>query len=69
MFAEDGTVLIADTPWYSDERSGARMLEERRALFIKRYGFPSDELNSLEFLTDQRLQRTGTALRYPVADT
>ena len=30
------------------------MLEERRALFIRRYGFPSDELNSLEFLTDQR---------------
>ena len=31
------------------------MLEERRTLFIRRYGFPSDELNSLEFLTDQRL--------------
>src|SRR5580704_4878916 len=39
-----GTVLIADTPWYSDEWSGLRMLDERRALFIKRYGFPSDEL-------------------------
>jgi SAM-dependent methyltransferase len=50
-----GTVVIADTPWYSDERSGAQMLEERRSLFIRRYGFPSDELNSLEFLTDQRL--------------
>ena len=48
-------MLIADTPWYSDERSGARMLEERRTLFIRRYGFPSDELHSLEFLTDQRL--------------
>jgi ribose 1,5-bisphosphokinase PhnN len=31
------------------------MLEERRALFIKRYGFPSDGLSSLEYLTDQRL--------------
>ena len=50
-----GTVLIADTAWYSDERSGLRMLEERRALFIKRYGFPSDELKSLEYLTDKRL--------------
>ena len=50
-----GTVLIADTPWYRDELSGAQMLEERRTLFIRRYGFPSDELNSLEFLTDQRL--------------
>jgi SAM-dependent methyltransferase len=53
---EGGTVLLADTPWYSDERSGARMLEERRTSFIRRYGFPSDELNSLEFLTDQRLR-------------
>ena len=52
---DGGTVLIADTPWYSDEWSGLRMLEERRALFIKRYGFPSDELKSLEYLTDQRL--------------
>jgi SAM-dependent methyltransferase len=52
-----GTVLIADTPWYSDEQSGLRMLEERRALFIERYGFPSDGLNSLEYLTDERLTR------------
>jgi SAM-dependent methyltransferase len=51
----DGRVLIADTPWYSDEQSGLRMLEERRASFIKRYGFPSDGLSSLEYLTDQRL--------------
>ncbi len=42
-------MLIADTPWYSDEVSGRRMLEERRALFVKRYGFPSDELKSLEY--------------------
>ena len=35
------------------KQSGRRMLEERRASFIKRYGFPSDELKSLEYLTDQ----------------
>jgi ubiquinone/menaquinone biosynthesis C-methylase UbiE len=52
----NGTVIIADSPWYSDERSGLLMLEERRTLFIKRYGFPSDELRSLEYLTDQRLK-------------
>ena len=51
-----GTVVIADTPWYSDEGSGLQMVEERRRLFIKRYGFPSDALKSLEFLTDQRLE-------------
>ncbi len=51
-----GMVVIADSPWYGDEWSGLRMLEERRALFIQRYGFPSDALRSLEFLTDQRLR-------------
>jgi SAM-dependent methyltransferase len=51
-----GTVMIADTPWYSDERSGLAMLEERRALFTKQYGFPSDELKSREYLTDLRLK-------------
>jgi SAM-dependent methyltransferase len=53
---KNGLVLIADTPWYGDELSGLKMLEERRALFIKRYGFPSDELRSLEYLTDHRLE-------------
>ncbi len=52
-----GTVLVADTPWYSDEQSGVRMLEERRALFIRRYGFPSDDLKSREYLTDERLAK------------
>jgi len=56
---KSGTVLIADTPWYSDALNGRRMLEERRALFVKRFGFPSDELNSLEYLTDQRLDDLG----------
>jgi SAM-dependent methyltransferase len=51
----NGTVIIADTPWYGDEQSGRRMLEERRSSFVTRYGFPSDSLNSLEYLTDQRL--------------
>jgi ubiquinone/menaquinone biosynthesis C-methylase UbiE len=52
-----GTVLIADTAWYPDEESGKRMLSERRAGFQKRFGFPSDEIHSMEYLTDERLQR------------
>jgi hypothetical protein len=32
------------------------MLEERRVSFTRRYGFPSDELRSLEYLTDKRLE-------------
>jgi SAM-dependent methyltransferase len=52
-----GTVLIADTPWYRMEESGRQMVEERRAAFIARYGISSDEIASLEYLTDQRLQK------------
>jgi SAM-dependent methyltransferase len=52
-----GTVLIADTAWYEDEKSGEQMLAERRSAFIKRYGFASDEISSLEYLTDDRLHR------------
>jgi SAM-dependent methyltransferase len=52
---QNGSVIIADTPWYSDEQSGLRMLEERRRAFVKRFGFPSDSINSREFLTDERL--------------
>ena len=55
-----GMVLIADTPWYSNEKSGEEMVAERRLAFTERYGFPSDALNSLEYLTDQRLQRMET---------
>jgi SAM-dependent methyltransferase len=50
-----GMVVIADSPWYSDEWSGLQMLEERHVFFVERYGFPSDALESLEFLTGQRL--------------
>jgi SAM-dependent methyltransferase len=53
----NGTVIIADTPWYSDEQTGLRMIIERRSGFVKRFGFPSDRLKSLEFLTDRRLAR------------
>jgi SAM-dependent methyltransferase len=52
-----GTILIADTPWYSNEASGQRMVLERRRTFTQLYGIASDGLNSLEFLTNQRLQR------------
>jgi SAM-dependent methyltransferase len=52
----DGTVLIADTPWYSDEARGQQMLAERREVYAQRYGLPTDSFNSLEYLTDKRLQ-------------
>lgn len=52
-----GCIIIADTPWYSRDESGERMLMERRSAFTERYGFPSDAIKSLEFLTSDRLRK------------
>jgi ubiquinone/menaquinone biosynthesis C-methylase UbiE len=50
-----GTIVIADTPSYSREESGQQMLEERRRMFQKQFGFASDSLASREYLTRERL--------------
>jgi ubiquinone/menaquinone biosynthesis C-methylase UbiE len=52
-----GMVVICDTPWYSREDSGTQMSRERRAAFLRTYGTSSDSIESLEFLTDSRLQQ------------
>jgi SAM-dependent methyltransferase len=57
-----GTVVIADTPWYSRRESGEAMLQERQTFFEAMYGFASDALPSLEFLTDERLEALQDAL-------
>jgi SAM-dependent methyltransferase len=51
-----GTLIIADSPWYSCEQSGEKMLVERRSHFFNRFGIFSDSIHSKEFLTDQRLE-------------
>ena len=50
-----GTIVVADSPWYSKESSGEQMIAERQAAFLKRFGTPSNSIRSLEFLTDERL--------------
>jgi SAM-dependent methyltransferase len=50
-----GTIVIADSPWYSREEFGQMMVRERQKDFRERYSFPSDGLASSEFLTDERL--------------
>lgn len=52
----DGIVVISDTPWYSRDESGQRMVAERQAKFRARFGSASDSLQSVEYLTDERLQ-------------
>lgn len=51
-----GMVIISDTPWYTHEESGKRMVSERHAAFLKHYGAASDSIASLEYLTDERLR-------------
>lgn len=52
----DGIVIICDTPWYSSEESGNRMVCERHSAFLRRYGTASDSIESVEYLTDERLR-------------
>jgi len=51
-----GAIVIADTPWYAKEESGEEMLREKHRRFTATYGFRSDSLSSLEYLTPARLQ-------------
>jgi SAM-dependent methyltransferase len=55
-------VVIADTPWYREERSGLEMVLEKRAHFLKTYGFASNALESKEFLTPDRLDSLARVL-------
>ena len=51
-----GIVIICDTPWYSSEASGNAMVSERRSAFLRRYGTNSASIQSIEYLTNERLQ-------------
>ena len=50
-----GTIVIADTPTYSQESAGQKMIQERRQIFLKTFGCKSDSLQSGEYLTPARL--------------
>jgi SAM-dependent methyltransferase len=50
-----GTIVIVDTPWYSRNEHGLRMVQDRRKDFKERFGFSSAGLASLDYLTDERL--------------
>jgi SAM-dependent methyltransferase len=54
---DGGTIVVADSPWYSRNESGVQMVAERQQAFTGRFGFPSNGLSSQEFLTDERLER------------
>lgn len=52
-----GLVIIADTAFYKHEESGRAMLAERRAAFQQQFGFRSDSIASLEYLTPASLRQ------------
>ena len=54
--AQEGFVIICDTPWYRNEQSGMKMIAERHSHFLKQYGTASNAIPSIEFLTDDRLR-------------
>jgi len=58
-----GAIVIADTPWYAKEESGEEMVEEKHKRFTARYGFPSNSISSLEYLTADRLHRLQNEFR------
>jgi trans-aconitate methyltransferase len=62
LLTDDGMIVVVDSPVYRDGQSGARMVQERRASFKRRYGFASDSLGSENYLTYQRLQEIGDQL-------
>lgn len=53
---KNGLVVISDTPWYSKDVNGKRMVSERQSNFLRRYGTASASIESLEYLTDERLR-------------
>lgn len=52
-----GSILIADSPWYPNEEDGHRMVQEKHRHFSEKYGFSSNSIFNLEYLTPDRLLR------------
>src|SRR5689334_20061999 len=57
-----GTLVILDSPMYSDPGSGERMVKEREARFLATYGFASNALQHEHYLTPLKLNSMGQEL-------
>jgi SAM-dependent methyltransferase len=57
-----GTLVILDSPMYSDASSGQRMVQERESRFVATYGFASNALPHEHFLTPGKLASVGSEL-------
>jgi SAM-dependent methyltransferase len=64
VIEESGALVILDSPVYHDGASGAQMVGEREAQFVKQYGFASDSLPSENYLTYARLNGLADELKF-----
>ena len=62
VLSPKGRVVIMDSPAYRRSSSGEKMVEEREAQFMEKYGFASDNLQSENFLTYARLDELAKKL-------
>ena len=53
----EGIVVICDSPLYQHPENGRKMVQERESQFQQKYGFPSNALNSENFLWKERLDQ------------
>jgi SAM-dependent methyltransferase len=58
-----GAVVVLDSPIYRRSEHGKQMVAERHAGFLRRYGFPSDAIPSLEFLDEETIANLADRLR------
>lgn len=57
-----GHIVILDTPIYHSAKSGVSMVAEREAIFQAKYGFPSNALDSVNFLTFSQISTVAKEL-------
>jgi SAM-dependent methyltransferase len=57
-----GLLIVIDSPVYEAREHGERMRAERQKYFESTYGFPSDALNSIEYLDEPTLSALASEL-------
>ncbi len=57
-----GRIVIMDSPLYENPESGIKMVEERKAYFKKNFGFASDAIPSLHYLTSELMRAQSESL-------
>jgi len=57
VMRSDGSILVMDSPFYSRPSSGAAMVAEREASFVRKYGF-NRQVRTIGFLTRADLEQS-----------